>query len=82
MIYVLERPATGPAKRIPANDLANYLNQPAQKQQITSQLNVENVLAKVGWSNEQLKEYLDKAPAGGFLIARHQSSDVYLLLYH
>jgi len=64
VIYVLERPATGPAKRIPANDLANYLNQPAQKQQITSQLNVENVLAKVGWSNEQLKEYLDKAPAG------------------
>lgn len=64
VIYVLERPATGPAKRVAASELFNFLSQPTQKTQITSQLNVENILPKVGWSNEQLKEYLDKSPAG------------------
>ncbi|XP_005112153.1 nucleoporin p54 isoform X2 [Aplysia californica] len=64
VIYVLERPATGPAKRVPASDLFNFLNQPTQKTQVSSQLNVESILPKVGWSDEQLKEYLDKAPSG------------------
>jgi len=64
VIYVLERPASGPAKRISANDLFNFLNQPTQKNQITTQLSVESMLPKIGWSKEQLKEYLDKSPSG------------------
>ncbi|KAK6976785.1 nucleoporin p54 [Biomphalaria glabrata] len=64
VIYVLERPPTGPAKRVTASDLFNFLNQPAQKGQIASQLNVESLLPKVGWTDGQLKEYLDKPPAG------------------
>lgn len=58
----------GSAKRISANDLFNFLNQPAQKSQITSQLSVENMLPKVGWTEEQLKEYLDKPPAGSLFV--------------
>lgn len=34
------------------------------RSQLVSQLNVENMLPKVGWTEEQLKEYLDKPPAG------------------
>ncbi|CAL1539358.1 unnamed protein product [Lymnaea stagnalis] len=64
VIYILDRPASGPAKRIGANELFNFLNQPTQKNQIASQLNVESMLPKVGWTDEQLKEYLDKPPAG------------------
>ncbi|CAG5135324.1 unnamed protein product [Candidula unifasciata] len=64
VIYVLERPVQGPAKRVSANDLFNFLNQPAQKNQIATQLMVESILPKVGWTEEQLKEYLDKPPAG------------------
>ncbi|BFZ15315.1 hypothetical protein BsWGS_18354 [Bradybaena similaris] len=64
IIYILERPAQGPAKRVPANDLFNFLNQPTQKSQIATQLMVESMLPKVGWTEEQLKEYLDKPPAG------------------
>ncbi|BFZ05156.1 hypothetical protein BsWGS_08195 [Bradybaena similaris] len=64
VIYILERPAQGPAKRVPANDLFNFLNQPTQKSQIATQLKVESMLPKVGWTEEQLKEYLDKPPAG------------------
>ncbi|KAH9496040.1 Nuclear pore complex protein Nup54 [Bulinus truncatus] len=64
VIYVLERPPTGPAKRVTATDLFNFLNHPTQKAQICQQLNVESILPKVGWTDEQLKEYLDKPPAG------------------
>ncbi|XP_059154132.1 nucleoporin p54-like [Physella acuta] len=64
VIYILERPATGPAKRVLASDLFNALNQATLKSQLVSQLNVENMLPKVGWTEEQLKEYLDKPPAG------------------
>lgn len=64
VIYVLERPATGPAKRVSANDLFNFLSGPTQKTQLTSQLNVESMLPKVGWSKTQLTEYLSKPPSG------------------
>lgn len=64
VIYVLERPASGPAKRVMANELFNFLSQGTARTQVTSQLNVESMMPKVGWTPEQLKEYLEKPPAG------------------
>ncbi|RUS82171.1 hypothetical protein EGW08_010053 [Elysia chlorotica] len=64
IIYVLERPASGPAKRVLANDLFNFLGQGQAQTQLASNLHVESMMPKVGWTPEQLKEYLEKPPAG------------------
>ncbi|KAL4230131.1 Nuclear pore complex protein Nup54 [Mactra antiquata] len=63
VVYVMERPQMGPAKRISATELYNYLNSATIKQQITTQLNVETITAKV-LTKDQLKQYLDSPPAG------------------
>lgn len=60
----------GPAKRCLATDLYNALNSPAMKQQVTTQLNVESITAKV-LSKDQLKQYLDNPPTG-----RHELEEV------
>ena len=64
VIYILERPVSGPAKRITANELFQFLNTPNIKQQITAQLATEDILQKTGFTVEQLKVYLDSPPAG------------------
>ena len=64
VIYVLERPPQGPAKRIPARELCAFLQQQMQWSQLTSLLSVESITPKMGWSPEQIKEYLDNPPAG------------------
>ncbi|GLV43779.1 Nucleoporin 54kD [Carabus blaptoides fortunei] len=63
LIYVQEKGMTGSLRKIPAIDLANFLLQPMQKQQLVS-LGVENVFAHVKSDTDQLKEYLAKAPTG------------------
>ncbi|XP_067000209.2 nuclear pore complex protein Nup54 [Anabrus simplex] len=63
IIYVQEKGPTGQSKRIAATDLATYLLQPTQKQQLTS-LGVENVYPQIKPDKDQLDEYLDKPPAG------------------
>ena len=63
VLYVMERPQMGPAKRCTATDLYNFLSSANIKQQITTQLNVETVTAKV-LTKDQLKQYLDEPPAG------------------
>ncbi|PVD34818.1 hypothetical protein C0Q70_06096 [Pomacea canaliculata] len=64
IIYVIERPAQGPAKRVPAQELCNFFQQQAQWSQLTSQLAAERILPKMGWTPEQIKEYLNNPPAG------------------
>ena len=64
VIYVLERPPQGPAKRIPARELCAFLQQQMQWSQLTSQLSTESIAPKMGWSPEQIKEYMDTPPAG------------------
>ncbi|KAK3798088.1 hypothetical protein RRG08_034644 [Elysia crispata] len=64
VIYVLERPNSGPAKRVTANELFNFLGQGTVQNQVASHLNVESMMPRVGWTPEQLKEYLEKPPAG------------------
>ncbi|KAK3099683.1 hypothetical protein FSP39_007976 [Pinctada imbricata] len=64
VIYILERPATGPARRVPASDTFNFLNQPAQQGQLKTQLDVQSVIPKTGLTDQALKEYLDTPPAG------------------
>ncbi|XP_046561465.1 nucleoporin p54-like isoform X2 [Haliotis rubra] len=64
VIYVLERPPTGPARRVGASDLFTFMTLPGSKNTLVTQLTVENIVPKMGWSSEQLKEYLDKPPAG------------------
>lgn len=64
VIYVEERHAnSNETKRILATEVANYLNQPQPKMQIT-QMGVEQLLALVTPDEDQLKEYLDNAPKG------------------
>lgn len=64
IIYVEEKSTTSnETKRILATEVANYLNQPAPKQQIST-LGVENVVALVLPEEDQLKEYLDNPPKG------------------
>lgn len=64
VIYVEERQANNnETKRILATEVANYLNQPQPKSQIT-QMGVEQMIAIVTPDEDQLKEYLDNAPKG------------------
>lgn len=64
VIYVEERQANNnETKRILATEVANYLNQPQPKSQIT-QMGVEQLIAIVTPDEDQLKEYLDNAPKG------------------
>lgn len=59
----MERPQMGPTKRCLATDLCNHLSSPQLKQQVTSQLEVESITAKI-LTKDQLKLYLDHPPAG------------------
>lgn len=64
IIYVLERPPQGPAKRINAKELCSFLQQQTQWSQMTTLLLADAMVPKVGWTPEQIKEYLDTPPAG------------------
>lgn len=66
VIYVEERTGAGVAdvKRIPATEVAAYLQQPQPKQQLATGLGVEQVLASVLPDDDQLREYLETAPKG------------------
>ncbi|WAR00810.1 NUP54-like protein [Mya arenaria] len=63
VVYVMERPQMGPAKRVLASDLYTALSSSTLKQQVTTKLSVETITAKV-LTQEQLKQYLDNPPAG------------------
>ena len=65
MVYVLERPAQGPARRVAARELEAFLQQQLQWSQVQSQLAVVMMVAKIGWSEEQVRDYLARPPAGG-----------------
>lgn len=62
VIYILERPASGPARRIPSNETTNFLN--GQLIQLKSKLVVENIVPKMGFTEQALKEYLDTPQEG------------------
>ncbi|XP_064637552.1 nucleoporin p54-like [Lineus longissimus] len=64
IIYVLERHPIGTTRRIPATELNSFLIQSNIASQLQSQLAVETVIPKMGFSEEQLKQYLDTPPAG------------------
>lgn len=63
VVYVVERPAMGPAKRCSATDLFTALTSMGMKPQVTSQLTAESITKKA-LSKEELKQYLDTPPAG------------------
>ncbi|KAL3280106.1 hypothetical protein HHI36_017612 [Cryptolaemus montrouzieri] len=62
-IVVSEKGVTGTTRKIPATDLASYLNQPTQKQQLTN-VGVTFICAYVTPSKAELEEYLSKPPPG------------------
>ncbi|XP_044257771.1 nuclear pore complex protein Nup54 [Tribolium madens] len=62
-IVVMEKGVTGTSRKIPATDLANYLNQPTQKQQLTN-VGVTTIIAYVTPSKAALEEYLKTVPQG------------------
>ena len=64
VIYILERPERGPARRVSATETYNVLNQPNLRQQLQTQINVEHIIPKTGFSRSQLKQYLDNTPSG------------------
>ena len=63
VVYVMERPQMGPAKRVLAIDFFKALNDPKVKPQLAGSLAVENITHKV-MTKDQLKQYLDNPPAG------------------
>lgn len=63
MISVTERGPSGASKKIYATDLSNFLNQPVQKQQLSS-VGVYFVGAFMAPTKAQLEEYLKVPPPG------------------
>ncbi|KAK3576887.1 hypothetical protein CHS0354_012945 [Potamilus streckersoni] len=67
VVYVLDRPQSGPTKRVPATDIYDFLMNPANamvKSQLLNQLDADKFYPKTSMSPEQLKQYLDTQPAG------------------
>ncbi|XP_033743990.1 nuclear pore complex protein Nup54-like isoform X2 [Pecten maximus] len=64
VIYILERPDRGPARRISALDTANFLKQNNILPQLQSQIIAEDVRPKTGFTKDQHKQYLDNTPSG------------------
>jgi nuclear pore complex protein Nup54 len=64
IIYIMERQPIGTTRRIPAMELNGFLIQSNIATQLQSQLAIETVIPKMGFSEEQLKQYLDTPPAG------------------
>jgi len=56
----------GSTKRIPNNDIVNYLMQPAPKQQLLT-MGVENIFPYVGFTEDNLREYYENPPAGIYI---------------
>lgn len=80
-MYILERPAVGPSKRLSASEVSNFMNTANIKTQLANQLKIESVLPKIGLTPEQIKHYLDHPPAGMSYVSLNFSylSSVYLL---
>lgn len=62
-ITVSEKSVTGNSRKILATDLATYLNQPAQKQQLVN-VGVTTIAPVVTPSKSELEEYLKQPPPG------------------
>ena len=72
IFYIQERTATGTTKHITATEVYNFLNQPANKTQLTNNLSVVKLSPKTGLSADALKNYLDTPPAGSSnILQRH-----------
>lgn len=63
VITVQEKGATGSVHKIPATELAAFLLQPTQRQQLST-LGVDNVYPQVALDEDQLKEYYENPPSG------------------
>lgn len=68
--FVLEKGVTGNSRKIPATDLANFLNQPSQKQQLTN-VGVTSIVAFVTPSKSAMQEYLKTVPQGELFILNY-----------
>lgn len=53
----------GSTKRISSTDIANYLMQPAPKQQLST-MGIENIFPYTGFTEDNLREYYENPPAG------------------
>ncbi|XP_072390623.1 nucleoporin p54-like [Diabrotica undecimpunctata] len=62
-IVVQEKGVTGTSRKIPASDLANFLNQPMPKQQLSTVM-VTSITPYVTPSKAELEEYLKNPPSG------------------
>lgn len=62
-ITVSEKNITGNSRKIPATDLAAFLNQPQQKQQLMN-VGVTTIAPVVTPSKVELEEYLKQPPPG------------------
>lgn len=62
-LYVEEKNNLGTIRKIPANELANFLNQNMQKQMLTN-IGVIKLFANVKPDAEQIQEYLKSPPNG------------------
>lgn len=62
-IYVEEKSPTNETRRVPATDVASFLNQPNPVQQLRT-IGVEATFAFVAPDDDQVREYLEKPPKG------------------
>lgn len=63
VLTVQEKGATGSVHKIPATELATFLLQQSQRQQLST-LGVDNVYPQVALDEDQLKDYLENPPSG------------------
>ncbi|PAA81619.1 hypothetical protein BOX15_Mlig022887g2 [Macrostomum lignano] len=73
VVYIREQLPTGGARRILSTELAAYLSQPMNKQQLSTQLQVTAVQALTRPSRDQLTQYLDRPAAGVPLMVWQQA---------
>jgi len=63
VITVQEKAASGAVRKVPASEMHSFLTQPGPVQQLKN-IGVENVVAKLQFSPEDIKEYLANPPSG------------------
>lgn len=64
VIYVQERAATGATRRLSATESFAFFGQPQVRQQLATQFTVESVVPRIGFTGEQLADYLNNPPPG------------------
>lgn len=78
-ITVTEKSVTGNSRKIPATELATFLNQTAQKQQLLN-VGVSTITPVVTPSKSELEEYLKQPPPGWLFLVKRRLIMIKIIL--